>query len=91
MFIYLDESGDLGFKKESSNFFVISFIAMSNQTSLKLKRKIKKIKQKYKIPKRVEIKGNKSSHYLCIDVLRTISFLPIEIYSIVVVAENQFL
>jgi len=42
VFIYLDESGDLGFKKGASNFFVITFIAMDNQTSLELKRKIKK-------------------------------------------------
>lgn len=84
MFIYLDESGDLGFKKGASNFFVITFIAMDNQTSLELKRKIKKVKQKYRIPKRVEIKGRKSSRYLCVDVLRAVSSLPIEIYSIAV-------
>ncbi len=84
MFIYLDESGDLGFKRESSKFFVISFIAMDTQTSLKLKRKIKRVKQKHGIPRKMEIKGSKSNHYLRIDVLKAVSSLPIGIYSIAV-------
>lgn len=84
MFIYLDESGDLGFREGATNFFVISFITMDNRTSLQLKRKIKRLKQKYKVSKGVEIKGNTSSHSLRVDVLRVVSSLPIEIYSIVV-------
>ncbi|PKP60051.1 hypothetical protein CVT91_05665 [Candidatus Atribacteria bacterium HGW-Atribacteria-1] len=81
-FIYLDESGDLGFNKGSSNYFVISFIAMNAKTNLILKRKIKKVKKKHKIGKDVEIKGNKSNHSLRTDILRAICSLPIEIYSI---------
>lgn len=84
MFIYLDESGDLGFRRGSSSFFIICFITMSNRTSLKLKREIKRVKQKYKIPKETEIKGNKSNHYLRIDILKAIASLPIEVYSIAV-------
>ncbi len=83
-FIYLDESGDLGFNKGSSKFFVICFIAMDSQTNLILKRKIRAIKQKYKIKKNVEIKGNTSSHPFRIDILSKICSLPIEIYSITV-------
>lgn len=81
-FIYLDESGDLGFNKGSSKYFVISFIAMDAKTNLILKRKIKKVKKKHKIGKDVEIKGNKSNHSLRTDVLKEICSLPIEIYSI---------
>ena len=81
-FIYLDESGDLGFNKGSSKYFVIFFIAMNVKTNLILKRKIKKIKKKHKIGKDVEIKGNKSNHSLRTDVLNEICSLPIEIYSI---------
>lgn len=81
-FIYLDESGDLGFKKGSSKYFVISFIAMDTKTNLILKRKIKKVKKKHKIGKDVEIKANKSNHSLRVDVLKEICSLPIEIYSI---------
>jgi len=84
MFIYLDESGDLGFKEGATNFFVISFITMDGQTLLQLKRKIKKLKQKYKISKGVEIKDSTSSHFLRVDVLKVVSSLPIEIYSITV-------
>ena len=81
-FIYLDESGDLGFKKGSSKYFVISFIAMDTKTNLILKRKIKKVKKRHKIGKDVEIKANKSNHSLRVDVLKEICSLPIEIYSI---------
>jgi len=81
-FIYLDESGDLGFKKGSSKYFVISFIAMDTKTNLILKRKIKKVKKRHKIGKDVEIKANKSNHSLRVDVLNKICSLPIEIYSI---------
>jgi len=83
-FIYLDESGDLGFKKGSSKYFVISFIAMDTKTNLLLKRRIREIKQKYKINKNVEIKGNNSNHHFRIDILNEICSLPIEIYSITV-------
>ncbi len=90
MLIYLDESGDLGFnfKKGASAFFVISFVAMDEPISLELKRVIKKIKQKHRIPRKVEVKGNKDRHALRLDVLRAISSLPIEIYSIVVNKKN---
>ena len=81
-FIYLDESGDLGFKKGSTKYFVISFIAMDTKTNLILKRKIKKVKEKHKIGKDIEIKGSKSNHSLRTDVLKEICSLPIDIYSI---------
>jgi len=81
-FIYLDESGDLGFKKGSTKYFVISFIAMDTKTNLLLKRKIKKVKEKHKIRKDIEIKGSKSNHSLRTDVLKEICSLPIDIYSI---------
>jgi hypothetical protein len=82
IFIYLDESGDLGFNKGSSKHFVISFLAMNQKTNLHLKRKIIKVKRKYDIPKGIEIKGNKSSHRLRMDILKEICSLPINIYSI---------
>ena len=82
IFIYLDESGDLGFNKGSSKHFVISFLAMNQKTNLLLKRKIIKVKRKYDIPKGIEIKGNKSSHQLRMDIVKEICSLPISIYSI---------
>ena len=81
-FIYLDESGDLGFNKGSSKYFVIFFIAMNTKTNLVLKRNIIKVKEKHKIGKDIEIKANKSNHSLRVDVLKEICSLPIEIYSI---------
>ncbi|MEA2097581.1 MAG: DUF3800 domain-containing protein [Patescibacteria group bacterium] len=92
-FIYLDESGDLGFKRGSSKYFVISFIAMDAKTNLILKRKIIKVKKRHKIGKNIEIKGNKSNHSLRADILKEICFLPIKIYSITVNKQgiNKFL
>jgi hypothetical protein len=82
LFIYLDESGDLGFNKGSSKYFVISLIAMNPETNLLLKRKIIKVKKKYNIGKNIEIKGNKSSYSLRMAILKEICSLPINIYSI---------
>ena len=82
IFIYLDESGDLGFNKGSSIYFVISFLVMDQYTNILLKRRIIKIKKKYHIPKKVEIKANKSNYCLRGDVLKEICSLPIGIYSI---------
>ena len=82
-FIYLDESGDLGFNKGSSKYFIISFIALDTKTNLTLKRKIKEVKKRYRIRKDIEIKGNSSNHSLRTDILKEICSLPIEIYSII--------
>jgi hypothetical protein len=82
IFIYLDESGDLGFNKGSSKHFVISFLVMSQKTNLLLKRKFIEVKRKYNISKGIEIKGNKSSYRLRMDILKEICSLPIDIYSI---------
>ncbi len=82
LFIYLDESGDLGFNKGSSKYFVISLITMNPETNLLLKRKIIKVKKIYNIGKNIEIKGNKSSYSLRMNILKEICSLPIDIYSI---------
>lgn len=84
MLIYLDESGDLGFSEGSSKVFVISFVTMDRGTSLKLKRKVKKVKEKRKIPLGGELKASKSKHSLRVDILSAISSLPVEIRSITV-------
>jgi len=81
-FVYLDESGDLGFSKGSSKYFVICFIAMDSKTNLMLERKIKTIKQKRKLRRSVEIKASDSSNSLRMNVLSEICTLPIKIYSI---------
>jgi len=83
-FVYLDESGDLGFSKGSSKYFVISFIAMDSKTNLMLDRKIKTIRQKRRLKRNVEIKASNSSNSLRVNVLCEICSLPIKIYSITV-------
>lgn len=80
--LYLDESGDLGFTEgKSSQHLVISFIATNDEVALK--RAIKKIKIKYGISIKEEIKGSKSRTSLCEAVLKKIGILDLQIHTIV--------
>ena len=44
IYIYMDESGDLGFKKASSNVFVVSYITTNDPKILQ--RSLKKLRQR---------------------------------------------
>ncbi len=61
MYIYIDESGELGNK---SKYFVIGFIAIDDPK--KISRIISKTKQKYKkqLGNFQEIKGNKTKNHI---------------------------
>ena len=80
MNIYIDEAGDLGFSKGASKYFVISFLATDFPKYIK--RVIKQIKIKYKIPANVELKAYKSYKNIKIDLLSKLSNLNIEIFYI---------
>lgn len=88
MYIYLDESGDLGFSFSmgSTRYFTIVFALLENQNLLK--KQVKKVKMKYRIPANVELKGSSTSSEIKLDLLKRISKLPIEIYSITVKKSN---
>jgi len=55
MYVYLDESGDLGFGQGGSRYFTIAFTAMENPVPFR--RCVKKVKIKHNIPRNVELKG----------------------------------
>ena len=55
MYIYLDESGDLGFGQGSTEYFTIAFVAMEDP--IPFRRCVKRVKAKYHIPRDAELKG----------------------------------
>jgi len=87
MYIYLDESGDLGFSKGSTKYFVISFIITKNPNYLK--RIARKIKEKHSIPRSVELKGATTRHNIKKDLLTKATKLKdLEAHYIIVKKEN---
>ncbi len=84
IYIYLDESGDLGFDKKSSNHIVIALLITKNP--FKVERCIKKIRQrklKKKLKELPEIKFNKSNDIIRKKTLSCITKEPIELAYIV--------
>jgi len=84
IYIYLDESGDLGFNKKSSNHIVIALLITKNP--FKVERCIKRIRQrklKKKLKELPEIKFNKSNDHIREKTLQCITKEPIEIAYIV--------
>jgi len=88
MFIYLDESGDLGFRTGGSKYFVITFISVTN--NLQLERTIREVKSKYGLHSNYEIKGSSTTARIKNELLQKISKLNIEIYSIVMNKSKVF-
>jgi len=91
MFIYLDESGDLGFKKGSSKYFIITLLKTKDEKSIR--RCIKKIRQR-KLNKKLkqvpEIKANNSPPQIRRKILEELGKLDIEIYCIVLPKEKVY-
>jgi len=86
MYIYLDESGDLGFGEGSTEYFTIAFIVL--EIPVLFSRCIRHIKEKYNIPQSVELKGNKTRKAIKKDLLQRLCHLNIEIHAITVKKEN---
>ena len=71
-YIFLDESGELGFKNSSSKYFVITLLSCDEGELYSLRRIIKKVRQKLikkKLRKYPEIKGNNSTDKIREEVL----------------------
>jgi len=83
---YLDESGDLGFGGGGSQYFTIAFFITDEP--IYVERVVRKIKQRYKIPRDVELKANTTKRYIQEELLVKLARLPIEIQSITVKKEN---
>jgi len=100
MFIYLDESGDLGFKfdkKGTSKYFIITLLILRHSTDVKIiakgvsrtiKNKIRKNK-KYKEPT-CELKGSKTSLAVKKYFYKQIQKVSFEIYAVILNKERVY-
>ncbi|MBU0536238.1 MAG: DUF3800 domain-containing protein [Nanoarchaeota archaeon] len=90
-YIYIDESGDLGFSKQSSLYFVISCIKIDDDKShIKLSRIPKRIRQRRlskKHQKTPELKFTNSSKLIREQFLNRINKIDLEIYSLIIKKE----
>lgn len=86
MYVYLDESGDLGFRQESTKYFTIAFVVMDNPVLFR--RYIKRVKIKYDIPRNVELKGSTTRVLIKEDLLNSFAKLDIEVHAITVKKTN---
>jgi hypothetical protein len=82
MHSYLDESGDLGFSEDSTEYFTIAFVVLDDP--VKFKRCVKTTKQKYRIPSSAELKGSVTRVEVKRDLLHRLAQLPIEVHHITV-------
>lgn len=85
-YIFLDESGELGFDKNSSKFFVITLLSCNEDALIRIRRIIKKVRMK-KLKKKIksipELKGHNSSDFIREYVLKKAYEENIEIFSII--------
>ncbi len=86
MYVYLDESGDLGFGQGGTKYFTIAFVIMKNP--LHFKRCVKRVKVKYDIPRDVELKGYTTRESIKTDLLNRFAKLDIEVHAITVRKKN---
>ena len=87
-YIYIDESGDLGFSKKGSKYFVISATVINDEETHKQFRRIpKRIRQrklKKSLRKQSELKFSNSSVLIREQFLTRAAKLPIKIYALII-------
>lgn len=85
-YIFLDESGELGFKKSSSSYFIITLLSCDEGEIYNLRRIMKKVRSKIikkKMKKFPELKGNNSSDKIREDVLDRFAKTKSEVFIII--------
>ena len=80
MYVYLDESGDLGFGQGGSRYFTVAFVIMENPVPFR--RCVKKVKIRHNIPRDVELKGNTTRTFIKEELLSRFAGLEIEVHAI---------
>lgn len=84
--IFLDESGELGFKSSSSKYFIITLLSCDEGEIYSLRRIMKKVRAKIikkKLKRYPEIKGNNSTDKIREEVLRRFVQTNSEIFVII--------
>lgn len=85
-YIFLDESGELGFKERSSKYFVITLLSCDEGELYELRRIMRKVREKIikkKMKKYPELKGNNSTDKIREDVLNRFCKTKSEVFVIV--------
>ena len=85
-YVFLDESGELGFKPASSKYFIITLLSCDEGEIYDLRRIMKKVRAKIikkKMKKYPELKGNNSTDKIREEVLRRFAKTQAEIFVII--------
>ena len=85
-YVYLDESGDLGFGQGGTKYFTIAFVIM--ESSVLFVRCVRKVKTRYHIPRDVELKGYTTQQIIKRELLNSFAKLDIEVHAITVRKKN---
>ncbi len=93
-YLYIDESGDLGFKGKGSDYFILTCVKIDDEkTNQDFSRIPKKVRQKIlskKQKKLPELKFSNSSEEVRIEFLKRVAKLNIEIYAIIIEKSKTF-
>jgi len=85
-YLFLDESGDMGFGDKSSRYFVITILICGIKEEQELKRVIKRVRQKIlkkKLKNSTEIKWNNSNESIKQKVINELSKINFEVFTII--------
>jgi len=85
-YIFLDESGELGFKSASSKYFVITLLSCDEEEIYSIRRIIKRVREKIikkKLKKYPELKGNNSTDKIREEILNRFARTNSEIFVII--------
>jgi hypothetical protein len=80
MILFLDESGDLGFGQGSTTYFIMGFLAVTDEEAFR--RKIRRIKRRAGLSGEVELKAYHSDDALRRRVLRAAAASDVEIHTV---------
>jgi len=90
-YLYIDESGDLGFGNNASEYFIIACVKINDdKTNYCFKRIVKKVRQRKlskKFKNKSELKFSNSSDLIRTEFLKRAAKLDIEIYSLIIKKE----
>lgn len=88
VYLYIDESGDLGFTEKSKKYFILTAVKVSDEeTQKKLSRITKKIRQRIfskKLKKMTELKFSNTRESIRCMFLEKAAELPIQVYLLIV-------
>lgn len=91
-YLYIDESGDLGFGKHGSSYFVLTCIKIDDervhQSFCRIPKKVRQRKLSKKHKRLAELKFSNSSDAIRNDFLRRVAALDVEIYAVVIPKEK---